>query len=1848
MAPVDESSLPRPFSWPRHWWEVVEDERGNAPSRSLYVGNIPLGIKGSAIRYIFAEFGEIQSSSPPAFGRADRGYAFLNYTDVESAQRALFHCHLRDLFGNGECNIRFTGSQQQPKMQGPARGSKISEARSEWFQQTTTTTTAPQAAGIQHIGTADGGPQPQNSKLPPAAPKKMREFAEKVAKSPSAPRTVRVDVSPPPIRRVDLHRPERASTNDGHRSHSYFDRRSSQEFNYKGLDRYVPSHRAKGEPSSPLQDTETHLPHHRGRSPRRSPSYSPYRGKNRAPSSSPVGGRASPLQAKNHDRPVTGARSTTARVTCMETGEIQSRPGKDTDATASVSLTAEASSATASLGHLAAAAHEQTEESSTNASVHNLKDLETHLQQLDVEAFPDDLNDVVTAPVTGTRPTIAFSLPSTDKTREVQAVQTSTSGSAHRMLLVPADDNSSVTSSSTKSSQRKKQCSYCKSPDSVLMGTLTKCSTCSRRYHASCGTPSPDSAKEPDSFTCGRCLRKSRMTSSMSEQTRAMSPELGTPNNDSLLNEAASDESAKDLEDLTTAPGFPAIETQTLAVDEAVSDIAIGGVRSGQSLPQRADAHLIAPLAAFKQTGLTSPLCPAVDLVQKNETTHRPGHGSLSDFKDNSVKVYTNPASSLHTEIPQVASPRSPSVKNVTREAGSDDSFRAGEVPRRPLSASPKAFKSRLTNFDGPADQHIHPESFDKPERFETARPQKDQCQTTYAPSGGSSGMPMAPTLTRVQAAAAQVMRSYKSVTCLEWKFSRCTFSPNTCNFAHHETGTGLPGFGFDRDDEQWTCYRWMNGRNCLYPDRCPFAHTDTGLYVGIDGKYSKKHITCAFWQTGRCKHTEQKCLFAHQDTGISAGRKAVEGAARRAGVPHHRRQTSGSITNGILANDPRNGSSITPSSPPRLKLVAHAGSGSNDQSRVSNINSRGSCDFNDVQISREERNEKQLPSSGTTKPTSSFSAPTSNTNIVESSPYSPRSTVDRDSKVIHGVNTPFSPTSSIAKRDQDLIHGVDTPFSPTSTVITAIQNTPHRITGDVNARSRDTALSPHAPSSRDPTFSPVPALSFSSVSGTPVPQKSVLAQGKESPGLATATTDRPRSSHGKPSSLESSNTSLLARDGPTIASDSSRDAMAKLADSKSVPSKHFAKRSTVDPRMLRRNLVASGSAKSTSPAPPTVPNITNIKKCEKCSKKILGSALLCTGCIKQSDMTRSPAHETPEQGEAGASNGSQKPLLPMAGSDNIHSAVLEFMEANAAKSVLAVAKKHVTSSMNGVMRAKSLKRPYEDVLFIQRKRPKVIIPLRKPSTDDSGGAKSSESRSAEEGIRLEREKNDMQANAEAPRHERCSLESPGEPGGNKENRRPSFSSISTEDQEWSLGKKGPNSEVPETIDKTTANSPPQTEDHTTADSQPLTRPTTEADKPQVPEKPPQAAASVKKRRSILKLQIKRPRCSNCAMSHKKCLHDSSGKLDPARCAEYLEERKNFPKGQGSFDDMHLARIKGAAKLYRSARGAETSSEEDNYTNDGDAEHQSSEEPVAPASPSSSEDPLGNIVTHSDHRPKPRPGRLDGTNSSASSADKAKEKSPAVQAPILTPAQTPTPASQGPAVAPSQQTPSKAPLQPEPAPKPDHRKLLAMLKKRGVQFESDTDEDSDEEMEDANPSATAQPTFSWPPKESSLNLFDVAPALRPPVKPATTVQKPSTSSPKLRAGLCKKDLWKNLSQIQCAERRAKFGNPHKIVERDVAPRMVKTTVQQDAPMTEQQRLKFHVPDLVKKEIVMPFERFLRMPEEPVVVRERTRREGGKVEFDLAFRDGKRERERAVTLAGRKVRESGERWPFARG
>jgi hypothetical protein len=349
-----------------------------------------------------------------------------------------------------------------------------------------------------------------------------------------------------------------------------------------------------------------------------------------------------------------------------------------------------------------------------------------------------------------------------------------------------------------------------------------------------------------------------------------------------------------------------------------------------------------------------------------------------------------------------------------------------------------------------------------------------------------------------------------------------------------------------------------------------------------------------------------------------------------------------------------------------------------------------------------------------------------------------------------------------------------------------------------------------------------------------------------------------------------------------------------------------------------------------------------------------------------------------------------------------------------------------------------------------------------------------------------------------------------------------------------------------------------------------------------------------------------------------RCLHDNDGELDPEKSRKFLEDYKD--RSDGKRNNAELAEIKAAAQ--RCVILSQSTEEVEDEALSG-REGTSEDELVNDFAPQPAKAAAKSVSKH------------ESPHANKSSLDKEQKKLSAFARPTKSSTRT----------------------------RKDAKEAIAKLAAQGVVFESDSgsDSESDEANDPAPPTRKDRPRDPlWQGPKKSRNLFDVAPEYLPPTDDDETPW--ALVSPKR---LPRKQQRRDFLARQCAERKAKFGNPHWEVDRLAPahgefPRMVKTLEERkmlpfNATTAAKTRNVFDVQVSETRMVEMPFDKFLGMPERPVAcligqgqntwgrgLASRDRGQG------LGFRDGGKERERGGWGWGRgsgRVRvPDEEKWP----
>ena len=1790
---MDLSAIYRPVSnQSEHCSEIYEDDQGNPPSKTLFIGDLPDNIKGIELGKFFEKFGTVTATTPASFATTPRGYGFVTFADVNSAKKALFECHGARLFRQYMSNaIRFSTSNQQARMEQASESSKVNAARSQWLGPISKESKS--SIGKENDAERSNLPLSGHASSPPNAPKAPRAMLARVQESMDTPKSVSRDISPPPLRRSDSYVRSNRPVSDCYRPGERDDSRPIQTtYGGREVDRYVPGQQFEDTANSPPRRGEDRRPLSTQTSSSklfRNLSWKALDTNREVATETPSGHTLISFKSDNKSKHKADVQETlTLQKRTSDAPAINSSPGAD-----------DSSALNADRATQAPAVRD------VSLSVEGTLDQPAILDKsLYLSQVPRQNSKLLRAKSqsSNTSPSSPHSATVLGPPKlTIQRLRVHTGPRLHNdetaSTVSHATTSCTKATTSSTASKREALCMQCGKEEDAIIGKFTQCQTCTRRYHPGCGRPSPESATDGIPFSCGSCQKKEKGAKTPLKQNRAPSPDPSTPT------------------DLISAARISAntIETAMLTDDTLVSTPE-NNTQQRQSLGDldgASDPHVRPAQVRVTPPGALENPTPLENDLQEAHTT----------------SIALPPTASKET-VPDVPFVKSAIEVNI-EGANEHSRLFPTKSPFTAIDAVGQALGS-------PDNDHHHHSMQMKQHDVDMLRVRSPVTQPTLLDRRRPSDpRPRASSLSEVQLKAAATAARYKAVTCPFWRIHGCDRTTEECMFAHHSTVIDAPSGG--RINRNWTCYFWRKPFLCLDGPSCPFSHEDTGLYLTEDRRASTKHITCTFWYRHHCTKPADVCKYAHQDTGIYLNRQRTHNPMR----PPLREQYRYSLE---YDHDPRYTQTAETDARNTRRDPAYSSRVADNIPREQSQN---------LKISRPslaedtQAGELQRPSTG--------GQPSSASQAIDSlsdpgSPYSPMSAMAEDSKVISAaeVGASLSPVLSTPRRIADPVHGVETPFSPTTSVSSSIR--------DVHPDRRKQIDILDYPGEDDPPLDR-PAYNTSraalNLSNEPNTTPSKVAVEPTNPVSALERMIRTS----QPSVPQDLNPALEADTGNV-------NEPKKEATLQATPARHFAKRSTVDPRIRRRMAEASAQEKTAPPSDVSNDKMPTLKKCEKCEKRIMGSSTLCTSCTSDLLPRGDAIAKLHELAELSAPSLTEKHELDTEIED-IASSVAVFMVKKAARSVLAVGKNSGATSTASPDLNNNFKRPNEGSPFISRKRLKVDVPItmkRVPSqllkTHPALQYRDPKSTKAlEELNRLDREKTERATAARSPEKSGVLSENTVEEVGDKENKRPSFSPVSklgeghTPDLSPMEVDNTKSVNKSKSLDKTEPTRADEVVDAPVLHSDPVVR----AEKRRNSDitKSDDPATVLSKPRSMRRSgkNVKQPsvsrHCHQCADSHKKCLHSQNGQLDPAKCYEYLREIQSFPKKQGSFTyRAQLEKIEEAARRYRASSTDQDSDISDltELPEEALTDPDENEKETAATSPASSEDLLQRFMG----KPKPNAGSPAKNDVRSSGVARTVEQSTLASMP--TPAHTPSPALPRPERPLREATPpaaSRKRRSAAPEQNQDHSELLNALRKRGIQFDSDTD--SDDEMEEIPPQqGTSSDLLGLKPKATSQDLFEVSPFLRPQASTLRNPDPPIIASTS-RAAMSKKQLWKSLLQRQCAERRSKYGNPHQLLSQDMPSRTVRTTVEQELPLSAEDRANFVVPMRVDRRVDMPFEKFMRMPEEPVVVREKVVRERGKVvEFELAYREGKRDREGVVSLAGRRVRDSGERWPFARG
>lgn len=176
--PLISSKIPT-----RHKDHPFKDSKGRSATSTLWVGNLPDGLTNNELSKAFEKYGNIVSVR----AAAGKNCGFVNYEHIESAIQAFDACDMKCIFGKNPAWIRYEPTPPWVMDKLPSLKRKRSSANS--------LTSLPDDSVKRPIPI---GPRSQVSQ----------------SMAPSGPKSQQTSISPPPLRRHDMYRPNALDEED--------------------------------------------------------------------------------------------------------------------------------------------------------------------------------------------------------------------------------------------------------------------------------------------------------------------------------------------------------------------------------------------------------------------------------------------------------------------------------------------------------------------------------------------------------------------------------------------------------------------------------------------------------------------------------------------------------------------------------------------------------------------------------------------------------------------------------------------------------------------------------------------------------------------------------------------------------------------------------------------------------------------------------------------------------------------------------------------------------------------------------------------------------------------------------------------------------------------------------------------------------------------------------------------------------------------------------------------------------------------------------------------------------------------------------------------------------------------------------------------------------------------------------------------------------------------------------------------------------------------------------------------------------------------------------------------------
>lgn len=489
----------------------ITDDKGNKPTRSLWVGNTYHGMRNSQLYKKFGAFGPIESAIKKPMTR----YSFVNFVNVKDAIAAWKSLDGTSPFEDDKpLHIRFTAPELEAK-----------QTKEESSVRKSSTSKKSRAARAER-SRANGNEGKRLSKDHAAD-----EIIWPNGPPPSAPKSHRKDISPPPLRRGgDSYRPSDRPVHDTYRP-SVEERDVDRETRRKGPDVYRPKSSRRSRSRSRSRSTS------RSSSDRDSYSSSLYETPRQRCSSSPVPWERNTKSVDNRMLDVTlKIQEAKERAQIIAANLLASRENAKPRDTTQLVTPAIMSGEHKVQVDIQKASPARPQSSGSYSPMSHVSYQDRTPREPSVGIGPSSQHALDSCPAAPVASPTRNAIP--------QSATKSVSSSVpySKRLRIEREETCSIISeltTSTKSSIRKKKCADCKKPGNDL-SPLVACSTCPRRFHSGCGEPRPsswyvdyfsstnESCAETISaiktmFKCGRCTREKQPDAKLA----AVSAEIG-------------------------------------------------------------------------------------------------------------------------------------------------------------------------------------------------------------------------------------------------------------------------------------------------------------------------------------------------------------------------------------------------------------------------------------------------------------------------------------------------------------------------------------------------------------------------------------------------------------------------------------------------------------------------------------------------------------------------------------------------------------------------------------------------------------------------------------------------------------------------------------------------------------------------------------------------------------------------------------------------------------------------------------------------------------------------------------------------------------------------------------------------------------------------------------------------------------------------------------------------------------------------------------------------------------------------------------------------------------------------